>query len=132
MRTQSFGHVQTLMQAIEALHRCATEEDFTALAQRIDEGTKPAEFNFHADVVMLTDSLLYQLQSEGKVPDLAKALADLRVIGEEGMLQLAFFNLGIQVPSPFIIKAHEAGWRYTSAFHQVKSSPPFELSAPLL
>lgn len=124
MRTQSFGHIKTLPDAIEALPLCQTPDDFEALAQRIDESSQPAEFNFHADVIMLVDALLLR---EEMPTDIRECLRRIQEAGEQGMLQLALMNRGIQAPSPFIIKAHEAGWRYLTSFKNITPNPFFEL-----
>lgn len=105
----SFGHVKTLEEGLAQLPSCKTADDLERLATRISEpATRPAEFNFPADVIMLTDALLL----DHTLPKALDILKSIRAAGEQGMLQIAFFNLGLQVPSPFIIRAHEAGWRY--------------------
>ena len=124
MRTQSFGHIKTLPDAIEALHLCQSAEDFEALALSIGEEAGPAEFNFHADVIMLTDALLLH---EEMPTDIREALRRIHEAGEQGMLHLALMNQGILAPSPFIIKAHEAGWRYLTSFKNVQINPFMEL-----
>lgn len=113
----SFGHVKTLQQALDELPKCVKADDLERLANRICEpATQPAEFNFPADVIMLVDSLLL----DPTLPKALDILSHIRAAGEQGMLQIAFFNLGIQAPSPFIIKVHEAGWRYSGGWQVPK------------
>jgi hypothetical protein len=115
----AFGHIKTQQQALDELPSCKTEWDLERLATRISEpATQPAEFNFPADVIMLVDAML--LVDRVPDPDARETLAHIRAAGEQAMLQLAFFNLGLQVPSPFINKVHEAGWRYAGGWQVPK------------
>jgi hypothetical protein len=74
------------------------------MVDRITEAKDEAEFNFPAAVLQAVE-----LARAGFFP---VDLHSLETSAEEAMLQIAFFNEGHAAPSPFIIKAVAAGWRY--------------------
>jgi len=74
-----------------------------------------AELNFGADLVMAVDAARHS----GKPLD----LNNTETVGEEMILQVAFFNNGLKVDSSFIIKSVAAGWRYRigKGFHKLET-----------
>ena len=92
---------------LEQLPAAETEADLLRLVQRTDESAKPAEFNFPAEVLIFVDCIRHSTD-EGRR---TKMLADIEHSAEEAMLQLAFFNQGIQPPSTVIMAVHSLGWR---------------------
>jgi hypothetical protein len=83
------------------------------MASRISPVNADAEFNFPAAILQALE-----FAKEGIKP---LDPADLATAAEEGMLQIAFFNEGYAVPSPFLVLAVAAGWRYRigQGFHRV-------------
>jgi hypothetical protein len=86
------------------------------VAESLDEPMEDAEFNFWADITMV----VHVAQGTGKAPNLETLLR----VAEQGMLQLAFHNHGIQPPAAFIIQAHAAGWRYLHGTFNLVSPCP--------
>lgn len=81
------------------------------MVDRLASSLDSAEFNFPAAILQAVEFARHNhpLDLEGMERSV-----------EEGMLQIAFFNEGHTAPSPFIIKAYEAGWRYRigAGFHK--------------
>lgn len=96
-------HPEILQAAIASIPSCETEPEILRLADRVDE-TGPAEMNFPAEVIMFAA----QLQAG---PARLEYLDRINVSAEQGMLQLAFFNAGLQPCCSFIMAVHAAGWR---------------------
>lgn len=93
------------MGAIEEVGLAESESDFLRLAVKVDEGfEKPSEYNFWANVLMGCDAAVYH----GHPLD----TTSIRKTAEQGIMQQALHNHGLQPPCSFIIKAHEAGWRF--------------------
>lgn len=88
-----FGKVTTLQSFLEAAQNEAAAWPLAAI-----------EFNIPATVIMLIETS----KELGKPVSLALIAAE----AEQGMLQIALLNQGLNPGSPFINAAQVAGWRY--------------------
>lgn len=107
------GEGYKLMQALSRLTVINDGGELQDLACKVDQGIRDAEFNFPAEIILYLD-----VQSEtGK--DRSEGI---RKSAEESMMQMAFFNLGLQPPCSFIMACYQEGWRYRidKGFHKLK------------
>ena len=96
--------------------------DFVRRAERVPgAGLLEVEFNFPAGILQVLDG-------PGSLQD-SDAPA-LRRYAELGMLQLALVNAGHAPGTPWIIKAHAAGWRYRIDKGFYAEAPAFSLEEP--
>lgn len=100
--------IEIRKKVLEQLPTAETEADLLRLVQRTDESAKPAEFNFPAEVLIFVDGIR---QRVGGDSNRDKLLTDIENSAQQAMLQLAFFNQGIQPPSSVIMAVYNLGWR---------------------
>ena len=94
-----------LKAALAELPNAESESDFLRLAIKTDEGFfKSSEYNFWASILISCDASVQEEQPLN--------LASIHRTAEQGIMQQALHNHGLQPPCSFIIKAHEAGWRF--------------------
>jgi hypothetical protein len=91
-----------LATALGQLKHCVNLTQLLKVADNVDQGIRDAEFNFPAEIIMFVD-----MAAEG----ITLNHDSVRRSAEEAMLQLAFFNAGLNLPSPFIMACHQGGWR---------------------
>lgn len=91
--------------------------DFVAEARKAAElpRSKSIEFNVPATLLMLLEVREQVVEGQPIDKQLTSyrlALRDARACAEEGMVQIALLNEGINPGSAFIIQAVAKGWRY--------------------
>ena len=79
----------------------------------VDQGVRDAEFNFPAEVLIFVD---LARNTDFDTAPIEPHLDRIQASAERAMLQLAFFNCGINPPSTYIMEVHKMGWRYRGGF----------------
>ncbi len=110
---------KTLIDAINAIPKAESAVGLLVLAFKVDRGTQPAEFNFPAEVKMLTDALRAGLIA-GLDEFNQKRITDLYRSADCMELQLAFFNAGVNPPCSFIMICQKNGWGVNEGGRLVK------------
>ncbi len=111
---------KTLIDAVNAIPKAESAVGLLVLAFKVDRGTQPAEFNFPAEVKMLTASLLHAIKWDEEAALNSKRLNDLDRSAACMELQLAFFNAGVNPPCSFIMICQKNGWGVNEGGRLVK------------
>ncbi len=95
--------------------RIQTEAELLRAARAVYQGIRPAELNFAAAIITISE-----LERSHPSP---KFIDQIEQQAEQQLLQLGLLNSGEIVPSPFVMAAYAAGWRYRAGVFRKLERP---------